>query len=79
MCLGVPGEIIELLDHDMARIDVNGNQVEISIVLTPNVQLGQFVMVHAGFAIEVMDKKEASESLALMLELQKIRESQNDG
>lgn len=79
MCLGVPGKIIELLKDDMAYIDVNGNRVEISIVLTPDVQPGQFVMVHAGFAIQIMDEKEANESLALMLELQRIRESQNNG
>ncbi len=79
MCLGVPGKIIELLKDDMAYIDVNGNRVEISIVLTPDAQPGQYVMIHAGFAIQIMDEKETHESLALMLQLQKIRESQNNG
>ncbi len=75
MCLGVPGKIISKSENDMAVVDVNANQVEISIVLTPDAQIGQWVLVHAGFAMQIMDESEAEESLALMLELQKIRES----
>ncbi len=75
MCLGVPGKIISISENNVAVVDVNANQVEISIVLTPDAQIGQWVLVHAGFAMQIMDESEAEESLALMLELQKIRET----
>ncbi len=75
MCLGVPGRIISISENNTAVVDVNANQIEISIVLTPDAQMGQWVLVHAGFAMQIMDENEAEESLALMLELQKIRET----
>jgi hydrogenase expression/formation protein HypC len=75
MCLGVPGKIIAVKEKEMATADVNGNYVDISIIMTPQVQVGEFVMIHAGFAMQVMEQEEAEESLRLMLELQKIRES----
>ncbi len=75
MCLGVPGKLMSISENNAAVVDVNGNQVEISTALTPDAEIGQWVLVHAGFAMQVMDESEAEESLALMLELQKIRES----
>lgn len=59
----------------MAVVDVNSNELMISILLTPEAKIGDWVMVHAGFAMQTMEQAEAQESLELMLELKKIRES----
>jgi hydrogenase expression/formation protein HypC len=75
MCLGVPAKVVELMDNFMAKVDVNGNEVEVGIILTPEVKVGDYVMVHAGFAMQILEKDVADETMELMLELQKIRES----
>lgn len=75
MCLGVPGKVIAIRENEMATVDVNGNQVDISKIMTPEVQVGDYVMIHAGFAMQIIEQEEAEENLQLMLELQKIRES----
>jgi len=69
MCLGVPGKVIERMERDMARVDVNGNQTEISVRLTPEVELGQYVLIHAGFAMEIMDESIALETMQLLEEM----------
>jgi hydrogenase expression/formation protein HypC len=63
MCLGVPGKVLELLEYNKATVDVNGNQVDISVRLTPEVEVGQFVLIHAGFAMEVIDENLAEETM----------------
>ena len=54
------------MENDVARVDVNGNQTDISIKLTPEVELGQFVLVHAGFAMEIIDEEVAVETMHLI-------------
>ncbi|MGI6435745.1 MAG: HypC/HybG/HupF family hydrogenase formation chaperone [Syntrophomonadaceae bacterium] len=74
MCLGVPGKIIEIY-NGRARADINGNQVEISVILTPEVQPGQYVLIHAGFAMQVIDETVADETMGWLLELQAVETS----
>jgi len=69
MCLGVPGKVIEFLDNGAARVDVKGNQTDISIRLTPEVELGQYVLIHAGFAMEIIDEDIAEETMSYLEEL----------
>lgn len=78
MCLGVPAEIVELLDDYQAVVDVNGNTVTVSVMLTPEAEVGQYVLVHAGFAMQIVEKEAARESMELLLEMQRIRESYQD-
>jgi hydrogenase expression/formation protein HypC len=66
MCLGVPGKIIKIAENYVATADVNGNQTDISIRLTPEVQLGDFVLIHAGFAMEIIDAEIAAETISYM-------------
>ncbi len=61
MCLAVPGKIIEVRDH-LARVDFQGNEMEISLMLTPEAEPGGWVLVHAGFAIASIDEAEALET-----------------
>lgn len=69
MCLGVPAKIIELMNNDVAIVDVNGNQTEINIRLTPGVEINQYVLVHAGFAMEIIDENIALETMQYLEEI----------
>ncbi len=69
MCLAIPSEIIEIKDK-MATIDLAGVRREVSLLLLPEeVSIGEFVLVHAGFAIHKIDKEEAEETLKLIEEI----------
>ena len=68
MCVAVPALIVSL-DGLNAEVDVEGVRRKTSIYLTPEVQVGDYVMMHAGFAIRVMDVKEAQETIALLKEI----------
>ena len=61
MCLAVPGKIIEQTDNE-AVIDLQGNRVKISTVLTPDAAVGNWVLAHAGFAISLIDEHDALET-----------------
>ena len=61
MCLAVPGKIIKR-DETLATVDLQGNRMEISCVLTPEASLGDWVLVHAGFAISLVDEQDALET-----------------
>jgi hydrogenase expression/formation protein HypC len=69
MCLAIPSEIIEIKDK-MATIDLAGVRREVSLLLLPEeVSVGEFVLVHAGFAIHKIDKEAAEETLKLIEEI----------
>lgn len=70
MCLGVPAKVVEFIEGQMAVVDVDGNQVNISIQLVPEVKIGQYVLVHAGFAMDIVDEDWARETMQLLKELQ---------
>lgn len=61
MCLAVPGCVIELRG-DRALVEFQGNRAEVSCVLTPEVAVGDWVLVHAGFAIAQVDEQAAIET-----------------
>ena len=68
MCLAIPAQIIELKDDGLATVDILGVTRDIAIDLTPQAGVGDFVLVHAGFAIEVVDPEYAQETLDLVRE-----------
>ena len=64
MCLGVPGQVVEVFQHDalpMGRVDFGGVRKEICLAYTPEAAVGDYVLVHVGFAISVIDAHEARE------------------
>lgn len=69
MCLAVPARIVEL-QGTTARADLHGNRLSISTLLTPGVAVGDWVLVHAGFAIQQLDAAAAAETFAIMNDLQ---------
>ena len=66
MCLAVPMKITELLDGGMAHVSAMGAERDIALDLTPQADVGDYVLVHAGFAIEVVDEQYAQETLDLI-------------
>ena len=68
MCLAVPGKVVEIFDEDgirMGRIDYEGTQNTACLEYLPEAGVGQYVIVHAGFAISILDEDEALETLEL--------------
>lgn len=71
MCLGIPGRIIETQEGElmrMGRVDFGGVTREVSLAYVPEASVGDFVIVHAGFAISQVDEREAQETLDLLVE-----------
>lgn len=68
MCLAVPGKIVEVRDDaegesgPLAVVDFQGSKVETSLAMTPQAGVGDWVLVHAGFAITQLDEQEAQET-----------------
>ena len=66
MCLAIPAKVAALEEGNLATVDILGVTREISVDLTPQVQVGDYVLVHAGFAIEVVDADYAQETIDLI-------------
>ena len=66
MCLAIPGKIETLDSDNLATVDIMGVSRSVSVDLTPNAQVGDYVLVHAGFAIEIVDAKYAQETIDLI-------------
>jgi hydrogenase expression/formation protein HypC len=70
MCLAIPAEVTERLGDDLAKVDLGGVVKEISVALTPDVAVGDYVIVHVGYALSVIDPEEAEKTLALFAEME---------
>ena len=68
MCLAVPGKIIKILKNHEAEIDFGGVKRSAQLDFLPKAKAGDYVIVHAGFAIQKLDKKDAKETIALLKE-----------
>ncbi len=69
MCLGIPGEVIELLDQqDLAKVNVSGvrRAINIGLLENENVQPGDWILIHVGFALSKIDEDEAAAALAFL-------------
>jgi len=69
MCLSIPGKILSIGEYGRAEVDVGGVQRTVDLTLVPEAVVGDYVLVHVGFAIERVDEAEASETLALLRQL----------
>jgi hydrogenase expression/formation protein HypC len=79
MCLGIPGQITETWQAEssglrMAKVNFGGVGKEICLSFTPEAQVGDYVMVHVGFAISRIDEDEAKRTLALLSEMGELAE-----
>ncbi len=68
MCLGIPAKVVKV-DKNIAEADVGGVLRKISLELCPEVSVGDYVLLHTGFAIQRMDEEEAEETLELLRQL----------
>jgi len=72
MCLGVPGKLVEIRRQDdlpMGRVEFGGILKDVCLAYTPEAQVGDYVLVHVGFAISRIDEAEAQETLSLLEEI----------
>ena len=78
MCLGVPGEIISISGGDplarSGRVRFGGIVKEVSLAYVPDATLGDYVIVHVGFAISIVDKAEAARVFEYLREMDELRE-----
>ena len=68
MCLGIPAKIVRI-ENNMGTIDVEGTQREVSLLLQEDAKVGDYVIVHAGFAIQKIDEAEALETLRFLRQI----------
>ena len=76
MCLAIPARIIEL-EKDNAVVDAMGNRWKAKTSLLPEAKLGDLVLIHAGFAISLVDEEEAKETWQLLAEIADFNETQD--
>lgn len=69
MCLAIPA-LIKSVDGQMAEVDIGGVQRSVSLQLTPEAHVGDYVLVHVGFAITLIDEQEALETISLFEEIE---------
>ncbi len=77
MCLGVPGKIIDIYEANslqMGKVDFGGVTKEVCLAYVPEAQIGNYVIVHVGFALNVLDEAEALETLQLLQEIGAVEE-----
>lgn len=78
MCLAVPGRIVNI-NEAIARIEVNGVQRDCSLLLVPDAKLDDWVLVHAGFAVQIVDEEEAKATMDAFRELEELEEAYFSG
>lgn len=69
MCLAIPALVVELKDGERAIVDIDGVRKEVSLALVDEIALGDYVIIHAGYALQRLDVGEAERTLALFREL----------
>ncbi|CAA7600178.1 Hydrogenase assembly chaperone, conserved site [Acididesulfobacillus acetoxydans] len=75
MCLAVPAKVVRILNDFTVEVETFGNHARVNTSLIEQVKLGDYVLVHAGFAIEIVDQDSAQESLALWREMYAVQSS----
>jgi len=78
MCLAIPSRIVSI-DNQMATIDVDGVRRKCSLLLLQDAREGEYVIVHAGFAIQTIDEAAALETLDLLREAAEMVEQKRSG
>ncbi len=82
MCLGIPGKIISIEENDlgvrMGKVSFGGIVKEACLAYTPEAQVGDYVIVHVGFAISRLDEEEAQQTLEMLAELEEVAAEQGE-
>ena len=75
MCLGVPGQVIEIYEKDgllMGRVDFGGVVKEACLAYVPEIKVGDYTLIHVGFAISQIDEEEARKTLDMLAEMEML-------
>jgi hydrogenase expression/formation protein HypC len=76
MCLGIPAKVVQIDESKLGKVDYLGTKVKTNLSLLENIKVGDWVIVHAGFAISVLDEEEAQETLSLLREITAAQEAE---
>ena len=84
MCLGIPGKVVEIRRPGggpivEGTVDFGGISRDVNLSYTPEVEIGQYVLIHVGFALSVLDEEEAMQTLGYLAELGRIQEELEGG
>jgi hydrogenase expression/formation protein HypC len=82
MCLGIPGKIVEIYQANglkMGKIDFGGVSREACLAYVPDAQIGDYVLIHVGFALNLISEEEAQETLELLHQIADIEEELRAG
>lgn len=71
MCLGIPAKIMQI-DGEYAEANINGATIKVGIQLLDNVKIGDYVLIHTGYALEKLSEEEALETLKTLKELEQF-------
>jgi hydrogenase expression/formation protein HypC len=77
MCLGIPGKVVEIWEEvgtRMATVDFGGTTKTVCLAYLPDMQIGEYTIVHAGFAIALLDEESANETLKMFADLGVLEE-----
>jgi hydrogenase expression/formation protein HypC len=69
MCLGIPAKVVQIDESDLGKVDYLGTRVMTNFALLENVKVGDWVIVHAGFAISKLNEEEARETFSILKEM----------
>jgi hydrogenase expression/formation protein HypC len=75
MCLGIPGKIVQIYNGNdllMGKIDFGGVSREVCLAYVPEAKVGDYALIHVGFALNLISEKEAQETLALLNEITEL-------
>lgn len=72
MCLAIPAQVKSINENNLATVDILGVTREVALDLTPSAEVGSYVLIHAGFAIEVVSEEAAQETLDLIREFPEL-------
>ena len=75
MCLAIPARVAEILENDLAIVELGGVRKEISLALVEGVEVGDYVILHVGYALNRLDPEEAEKTLKLFAEIESGLES----
>ncbi len=82
MCLAVPGQIVDIYEKEgmkMGKIDFGGTAREVCLAYVPEAQVGDWAVIHVGFALNLLSPQEAEETLTLLRQLSAIDEEIGEG
>ena len=84
MCLAVPGKIVSLIEEDalalrLGKVDFGGIQKEVCLAYTPEASVGDYVLVHVGFSLSVIDEAEAQQIFETLRQMEELSELEERG